>query len=121
MADITVTAAYGSVVEDEGLLFVGFAEGEEEDEGYVLFRQPVDGGPIWFETTDEAFGAEDAIQSVVAGPKGLVIMIRPEKTAAFGFASTVAVRIGPTCEDAELALAALRGMLGAVWQESGTA
>ena len=33
MADIEVTAAYGSVVEDEGQLFVGFAEGEEEDEG----------------------------------------------------------------------------------------
>ena len=46
MADITIKAAYGSVVEDEGFLFVGFAEGEEEEEGYVLFRQPMGGGPV---------------------------------------------------------------------------
>ncbi len=46
MADIVVKAAYGSVVEDEdeGFLFVGFAEGEDEEEGYVLFRQPIGGG-----------------------------------------------------------------------------
>lgn len=118
MADITVKAAYGSVVEDEGFLFVGFAEGEEEDEAYVLFRQPVDGGPVWFEATDEAFGAEDAVQSVVAGVKGLLITIRPERVAAFGFASVVAVQIGSNCEDAEPALAALREMLGSVWQDA---
>ena len=118
MADITVKAAYGSVVEDEGFLFVGFAEGEEEDEGYVLFRQPVEGGPVWFEATDEAFGAEDAVQSVAAGPKGIMITIRPDKTAAFGFASTVEVQIGFGCEDAEPALEALRGMIGPLWQDA---
>ena len=47
MADISIKAAYGSVVEDEGQLFVGFAEGEDEEEGYVLFRQPVGGGLIF--------------------------------------------------------------------------
>ena len=55
MADITVKAAYGSVVEDEGFLFVGFAEGEDEEEGYVLFRQPLEGGPVWFEVGDRDF------------------------------------------------------------------
>ena len=35
MADITVKAAYGSVVEDEGNLFVGFAEGEDEGRGHL--------------------------------------------------------------------------------------
>ena len=117
MADITVKAAYGSVVEDEGFLFVGFAEGEEEDEGYVLFRQPVEGGPVWFEATDEAFGAEDAVQSVAAGPKGIEITIRPDKVAAFGFAMTVRVTIGPDCEDSGPALTALRTMLGSTWQD----
>lgn len=114
MADIVVKAAYGSVVEDaeDGFLFVGFAEGEEEDEGYVLFRQPIGGGPVWFEVNDETFGAEEAVQSVVRGPKGLEITLRPEKVAAFGWAGTVAVRIGPGCEDAEEALAALRAILG---------
>ena len=36
MADITVKAAYGSVVEDDedGLLYIGFAEGEDEDEDF---------------------------------------------------------------------------------------
>ena len=116
MADITVKAAYGSVVEDEGLLFIGFAEGEEEDEAYVLFRQPVGGGPVWFEASDEAFGAEDAIESVVAGPKGFEVTIRRDKRAAFGFAATVAVRVGPACEDGPEALAALKAMLGALWQ-----
>ena len=76
MADIVVKAAYGSVVEDEGMLFVGFAAGEEEDEGYVLFRQPLGGGPVWFEVSDEAFGAEDAVERVVGGPKGLEIAAR---------------------------------------------
>ncbi|MFN3282450.1 MAG: hypothetical protein ACK40I_12415 [Tabrizicola sp.] len=117
MADITVKAAYGSVVEDEGMLFVGFAEGEDETDGYVLFRQPVGGGPIWFEASDETFGAEDAVESVVAGPKGFEVTIRAEKRAACGFAATVAVRVGPGCEDAAEALAALRGMLGDLWRE----
>jgi hypothetical protein len=114
MADITVKAAYGSVVEDEeeGFLYIGFAEGEDEDEAYVLFRQPLAGGPVWFEVGDENFGAEDAVQSVVQGPKGIEITLRPDKSAAFGFASTIAVRIGPDCEDAEPALQALREMLG---------
>jgi hypothetical protein len=111
MADIVVKAAYGSVVEEEGFLFVGFAEGEEEDEGYVLFRQAVGGGPVWFEVNDEAFGAEDAVQSIRHGPKGLEIAIAPEKVAAFGWAASVAIRIGPGCEDADAALEALRGML----------
>lgn len=117
MADITVKAAYGSVVEEDGFLFVGFAEEEDEDGAYVLFRQPADGGPVWLEVTDESFGAEDAVQSVTEGPKGFELTIRPGKVAAFGFASTIAVRIGPGCEDAEPALAALRGMLGGVWQQ----
>lgn len=115
MADITVKAAYGSVVEDEGELFVGFAEGEDADEGYVLFRQPVGGGPVWFEASDETFGAEDAIESVVAGPKGFEMTIRPEKRGAYGFAATVAVRVGPVCEDGPEALAALKAMLGDLW------
>ena len=115
MADITVKAAYGSVVEDEGELFIGFAQGEHEDEGYVLFRQPVGGGPIWFDASDEAFGAEDAVESVVAGPKGFEVTIRADKRGAYGFAATVAVRVGPGCEDGPEALAALKAMLGDLW------
>jgi hypothetical protein len=115
MADITIRAAYGSVVEDEGQLFVGFAEGEDEEEGYALFRQSLDGGPVWFEVNDESFGAEDAVERVVSGPKGLEIVLLADRAASFGWARTVAVRIGPDCEDAALTLEALRGMLGAVW------
>ncbi len=107
MADIEVTAAYGSVVEDEGQLFVGFAEGEEEDEGYVLFRQAVEGGPVWFEVTDEAFGAEDALEAVVP---------RAEKAAALGWATTIAVRIKAGADGQDEAFAALEQMLGSVWQ-----
>lgn len=66
MADIVVKALYASVVEDdeEGMMFVGFAAGEAEDEDYALFRQPLGGGPVWFEVNDEAFGAErfDGVQ-----------------------------------------------------------
>ena len=117
MADITVKAAYGSVVEDEGQLFIGFAEGEDEDEGYVLFRQPVGGGPVWFEASDETFGAEDAIESVVPGPKGFEVTIRPDKRAAYGFAATVAVRVRAGCEDGPEAMSALKAMVGDLWQE----
>lgn len=120
MADIVVKAAYASVVEDdeEGFLFVGFAEGEAEDEAYALFRQPLVGGPVWFEVTDENFGAEDALQSVIAGPKGLEIVIRPEKVAAFGWAGTVSIKAGPGCEGRGDAYTALAEMLGAVWQQA---
>ena len=117
MADITVKAAYGSVVEDEGSLFVGFAEGEDADEGYVLFRQALGGGPVWFEASDETFGAEDAIAQVVAGPKGFEVTILSSRRGAYGFAATVAVRVGPGCEDGAEALAALKGMLGSLWRE----
>jgi len=118
MADITVKAAYGSVVEDDedGFLFIGFAEGEEEDEGYVLFRQPTDGGPVWFEVNDEAFGADDAIDAVKAGPEGFEITLKPELAASFGWAGSVAVQIEPGAEDAAEALAALAAMLGPRWQ-----
>lgn len=117
MADITINAAYGSVVEDEGLLFIGFAEGEEEDEGYVLFRQPINGGPIWFEVNDEGFGAEDAIDVVVADSKGIEIVLKPGLTAKFGWASLIAVRITPATEDGVNSLAALVQMLGSIWHE----
>jgi hypothetical protein len=118
MADITVKAAYGSVVEDEGTLYIGFAEGEAEDEAYVLFRREGD-GPLWFETSDESFGAEEAVASVTGGPAGFEVRLRPETLATFGFASTVEVRVGPTCEDGAEALAALREMLGPLWQDEG--
>lgn len=120
MADIVVKAAYGSVVEDaeEGFLFIGFAAGEEEEEGYVLFRQALAGGAVWFEVSDEAFGAEDALERVVVGSKGLEISLAPGKQAAFGFAASVAVRIGAECEDAPAAVEALRGMLGALMVEA---
>jgi hypothetical protein len=116
MADIVVKAAYGSVVEDEGQLFVGFAAGEDEEEGYVLFRQAVSGGPVWFEVNDETFGAESAVDRATRTAKGLDIALRPDLAATFGWAQTVAVRIGPGCEDAEPALAALQEMLGDRWQ-----
>jgi hypothetical protein len=116
MADITVKAAYGSVVEDDGHLFIGFAEGEDADEGYVLFRQPIGGGPLWFEASDETFGAEDAVEKAVAGPQGFEVTIRADRRSAFGFASSVAVIIGPDGEDCDPALRALQAMLGTLWQ-----
>lgn len=118
MADIVVKAAYASVVEDEeeGFLFVGFAEGEAEDEAYALFRQPLAGGPVWFEVTDESFGAEDGLASVTAGPKGLEIVIRPGMESRFGWAGTVAIRAGTGCEGRDEAFSALATMLGPVWK-----
>lgn len=114
MTDITLDAAYASVVEDpeEGYLFVGFAEGEDEDEAYVLFRQPLGGGPVWFELGDESFGAEEAVEAAVLENDRLVITLRADQVARFGFARNVVVNLG-TCEDREDALAALGAMLGA--------
>lgn len=118
MADIVVKAAYASVVEDEedGLLFVGFAEGEEEDEPYVLFRQPLGGGPVWFEVGDATFGAEDAVQSISQTAKGLEVEICPQSVSKFGWARSIGIRIGPDCEDAEDAILALRAMLPGLWK-----
>ncbi|MBE2275659.1 MAG: hypothetical protein IAE87_05120 [Rhodobacteraceae bacterium] len=117
MADITVRATYASVVEDEGMVYIGFAEGEDDEEPYVLFRQPAMGGPVWFEVSDEALGAEDALLSVSRGPQGLAIVIRPDRAARFGWAQSVTVKIGPGCEDAPEALAALQAMLGPLWRD----
>lgn len=115
MADLVVRAAYASLIEDEeeNARFIGFAEGEEEDEPYVLFRQALDGGPIWFEANDENFGAEDAIEQVTRSAKGLDIVIRPASVSRLGWARHIEVRVGPACEDAEPALDALADMLGA--------
>lgn len=118
MSDITLKAAYASVVEevDEGMLFVGFAEGEAEDEAYALFRQPLTGGAVWFEVNDESFGAEDALASVTQGPEGLDIVIRAEKLAQFGWAGSVSIKVGPDCEGRDEAHAALAQMLGPIWR-----
>lgn len=117
--DITIHAAYASVVEDDedGMLFVGFAQGEEEDEPYALFRQPLAGGPVWFAVNDEDFGAEDAVQSITRDERGLTVTIRPEHVASFGWAATIAIRIGPQTEDADQALTALREIYGPIFRD----
>lgn len=112
MADIEITAAYASVVEDEGMLFVGFAEGEDADEPYVLFRQAVDGGAVWFEVSDESFGAEDAIEAVAFHGDRIDIKIAAASVAAFGYLQAVTVHVGPECESGGEAIAALRLMIG---------
>lgn len=116
-ADITIHAAYASVVEDdeEGMLFIGFAQGEEEDEPYALFRQPLAGGPVWFSVNDEDFGADDAVQSITHDAKGLTITIHPDHVASFGWATVIAIRIGPQTEDADLAIAALHEFFGEIF------
>lgn len=116
MADITITAAYGSVVEDDGQLFIGFAEGEDEEDGYVLFRMGLDGGPLWFEMNDETFGGLDAVADVQPSDHGILIKIKPEQVARFGWATTVEVRICAETEDAETALEMLAKSLGPLWQ-----
>lgn len=118
MADISFRAAYASVVEDpeEGYLFIGFAEGEDESETYAMFRQRVTGGPVWFELGGEDFGAEDALGSVRAAGPALQITLRPEMAARFGFARAIEIGL-EDCEEAGEALEALRAMLQGLWQE----
>ncbi|MFN4155109.1 MAG: hypothetical protein ACK4HF_10665 [Paracoccaceae bacterium] len=117
MTDITIHAAYASVVEDDedGFLFIGFAQGEEEDEPWALFRQPLSGGPVWFAVNDEDFGAEDAVQSITHDAKGLTITLRPEHVTSFGWAAAIVIRIGPQTEDAQQAIDALHDMLGEIF------
>lgn len=116
MADIQINAAYGSVVEEdeEGLLFIAFAEGEDDDGAYVVFQQPLDGGPVRLEVNDENFAAEDALESVTLDGDTLLLTILPKKTAKFGFAGTVSVGL-ERCEDRDGTLVALRAMLGPVF------
>ena len=114
MTDLVVKAAYATVATEDGQVFVGFVDAR--DESYALFRKPVGGGAIWFEVNDEGFGAEEAVDRVTAGPKGLEITLKQDMAAKFGWATSVAVRIGPGTEDASEALEALAQMLGARWQ-----
>ena len=113
MDELAIKALYASVVEDEGVLFIGFAEGEDETEPYVLLRQEVSGGPIWFEVADESLGADDAVEKVILGEKGLTFVIAEDKVAKIGGAKEVPVKIGPATEDADQAIAALRDIFGA--------
>ena len=116
MSDVAIKAIYASVVEDEGQLFIGFAAGEEADEPYILFRQAVEGGPIWFEVSDETLGADDAIELVRRDAKGLTLLVRPEKVAKIGWAREISVKLHEKTENAEEAVAALREMLGPIFE-----
>ncbi len=107
MTDLVVKAAYATVATEDGQVFVGFVDAR--DETYALFRQPVGGGPIWFEVNDEDFGADDAIAGAEMGTDGLVITLAPAKMGRFGFASRVAVRL-KACEGAGDAVKALQKM-----------
>jgi hypothetical protein len=111
MAEMEITAAYASVVEDEGMLFVGFAEGEDADEPYVLFRQPVGGGRVWFEVSDESFGAEDAVEALEFHADRIEITIAAGEVATFGYLARVVVLVGPECDSGPEAIAALRQMM----------
>lgn len=116
MTDVTIRAAYATVAEEDGLRFIGFVEADEE--GYALFRQPLAGGPVWFELNDEDFGDEDALVSVIASDKGLEIALAPAMAPRFGWAGSVSVKADARCEGREEAFAALREMLGAIWREA---
>lgn len=107
MSDLVVKAAYATVAEADGFVFVGFVDAR--DENYALFRQPKDGGPLWFEVNDEDFGAEDAVETAQLGPEGLALTLRAAKAGRFGYAGRVAVRL-KSCEGAEVALERLRAM-----------
>ncbi len=112
MSDITVKALYTSVVEDEGQLFIGFVEGEDEDEPYVMFRRDAGGGPVWFEVSDETLGADDAVESVTRTERGLSILIDPLKASRFGMAREIVVKITGATENGEEAVEALRDLMG---------
>ncbi|WP_149141189.1 hypothetical protein [Gemmobacter caeruleus] len=107
MSELVVKAAYASVTEVEGEGFVGFVDAREEN--YALFRQPLAGGPVWFEVNDEDFGAEDAIAALALAEGSLTVTLRPERIGRFGYASRVAIRL-KSCDGAEPALARLRAM-----------
>lgn len=108
MADITVKAAYATVADEDGFRFVGFVDAL--DESYALFRQPLSGGPLWFEVNDEDFGAEDAIRTAAVVADRLEITLRPELAGRFGYAGSVAIRL-KGCDGADTALLALGGMI----------
>lgn len=110
--DVEIHAAYASVVEDEGTLFVGFPEGEDETDPYVLFRQEIPGGPVWFEMDDEFFGADDAVERLDWMGNGLTIHIAEAARARLGQVAIVAVNLPRDCEEAGEAAVALAQMLG---------
>jgi hypothetical protein len=112
-ADVEINAAYASVVEDEGTLFVGFPEGEDETDPYVLFRQETTGGPVWFEMDDEFFGADDAVETLDWTDAGLTIHIAEPARARLGQVAVITVSLPVDCEDRAEAEAALAQMLGA--------
>lgn len=110
--DLTVHARFATVAVAEGTRWVGFAEGDE-DEDYALFAQGTRGGPVRFEVNDPLFTAEDAVVSVTVGADALRVELNPAQAADFGFARVVVVRLAPGADGRDAALMALRKMLGA--------
>lgn len=108
MADIIIHAAYGSVIEDEeGFLYVGFAQGEDETSPYVVFSQSLNGGPVTIELTDEAFRVESGVEKIIKTSTGFKIQIAAFARAKLGWASLVDVVISDETQDADIALMAL--------------
>ncbi len=110
--DLTILARLVTVAVAEGVRYIGFAEGGE-DEPYALFAQATKGGPVRLEINDDLFTAEEAAARVTLDPTGLTVEIDPAAAPALGFARRVTIRLGGRVEGWPEALPALRRMLGA--------
>jgi hypothetical protein len=109
--EVTVGARLVTVAVAEGIRYIGFAEGDEDDP-YALFAQSTRGGPVRLEVNDPLFSAEDAARRVTLDATGLTVEVDPAAAAALGFARRVRIRLGPATEGWPAALPALRRMLG---------
>lgn len=118
MADLVVQARLVTVAVAEGIRYLGFAEGDE-DEPYALFAQGSKGGPLRFEVNDPLFAAEEAVVRAVLEAGALTVEIAPGLAPAFGYAGRVVIRLGAATEGWPAALPALRKMLGARLVEAG--
>ena len=110
MPDLTINATRASVDTEDGIRHVGFAEGDE-DEPYVLFTQPTDGGPVRLELNDPLFAAEDAVAGLQHDDDSLTLDIAPARAPDLGFARRVLIRRVAAMSDWDAARAALARIL----------
>jgi hypothetical protein len=114
MADIKIKArAFWTDIEN-GTTAVGFAASENPDDGYVLF-EGIPGATIktiYVEISDEIFGADNAIETVVFSDAGFTLTLTPRAARRFGMVREVEVHVAANDTDGQSTIAALKILLG---------
>lgn len=115
MSDLDLSAAFGTVTEDDGVRVVAFTASDDPEDGYVFVQQDMADpkAPLYLEVSDEIFGGYDALEGITFGDGLITLTIRPAMVMRFGAVSRVQIRFDAATEGGHEAAIALQAMLSA--------